>query len=103
MTVSGNTIKAEGLGGFFKDLGKISAKASTTLATNLLKNPGRALDITANTATEAASRNPKNVKKSLPERITFYNTCTGLYLGKIVLIIPYKWNKNLTEFAQVHH
>ena len=28
MTVSDNTIKVEGLGSFFKDLGKISAKAS---------------------------------------------------------------------------
>ena len=27
MTVSDNTIKAEGLGSFFKNLGKISAKA----------------------------------------------------------------------------
>ena len=39
MTVSDNTIKAEGLGKFFKNLGKISAKTGKKLATNALKNP----------------------------------------------------------------
>ena len=37
MIVSDNTIKAEGLGSFFKNLGKISAKAGKKLATNVLK------------------------------------------------------------------
>ena len=32
MTVSDNTIKAEGLGSFFKNLGKISAEAGKKLA-----------------------------------------------------------------------
>ena len=59
MTVSDNTIKAEGLSSFFKNLGKLSAKAGKKLATNVLKNPGRALEIGANVATAAASRNPK--------------------------------------------
>ena len=40
MIVSDNTIKAEGLGSFFKNLGKISSKAGKKLATNVLKNPG---------------------------------------------------------------
>ena len=34
MTVYDNTIKAEGLGSFFKNLGKISAKAGKKLAKN---------------------------------------------------------------------
>ena len=51
---------------------------------NLLKNPSRALDITANIATAAVSRNPKNVMSTLPELITFYNTGKGLFLGKFV-------------------
>ena len=38
---------------------------------NVLKNLSRALDVTANFATAAASRNPKIVTKSLPELITF--------------------------------
>ena len=39
--VSDNTIKAEGLGSFFKNLGKISSKVGKKLATNVLKNLGR--------------------------------------------------------------
>ena len=61
MTVSDNAIKAEGLGRFFKKLGRISAKAGKKLATKVLKNPGRAFEIGANVATAAASRNPENL------------------------------------------
>ena len=45
MIVSDNTIQAEGLGSFFKDLGKTSAIAAKKLATNALKNPARFLGI----------------------------------------------------------
>ena len=82
MIVSDNTIKAEGLGDFFKNLGKKGLNVSKKMAKNVLKKPSRALDITANIATAAASRNPKNVMKSLPELITFYNTGKGLYLPR---------------------
>ena len=71
MIVSDKVIKAESLGDFFKTLGKKGLNVSKTMAKNVLQNPGRALDITANIATAAASRNPKNVMKSLPELITF--------------------------------
>ena len=84
MIVSDSVIQAEGLSDFFKNLGKTSVKVGKKLAKNVLSNPSRALDITANFATAAASRNPKNVMKSLPELITFYNTGKGLYLGKFV-------------------
>ena len=56
MTVSDNTIKAEGLGSFFKSLGKISTKAGKKLAKNVLSNPGRAVDLTAKIATAAATK-----------------------------------------------
>ena len=79
MTVSDNTIKAEGLGSFFKNLGKISAKAGKKLATNALNNPARFLEIGANVATAAASRNPKAALSTLPEVINFYHTGKGLY------------------------
>ena len=59
MFVSDNTIQAEGLGSFFKILEKISAKGSKKLATHILKNPGRSLEIGANVATAAAGRNQK--------------------------------------------
>ena len=84
MTVSDNTIKAEGLSSFFKNLGKLSAKAGKKLTTNILKNPGRALEIGANVATAAASRNPKNVISTLLEVINFYHKGRGVYLGKFI-------------------
>ena len=84
MIVSDNTIKAEGLGSFFKNLGKISSKAGKKLATNVLKNPGRALEIGANIATAAATKSPKAALSTLPEVINFYHTGKGLYLGKFV-------------------
>ena len=82
MIVSDNVIRAEGLSDFFKNLGKKGLNVSKKIAKNVLKNPSRALDFTANTATAAASRNPKNVMSTLPQLITFYNTGKGLYLGK---------------------
>ena len=84
MIVSDNTIKAEGLGSFFKNLRKISSKAGKKLATNVLKNPGRALEIGANIATAAATKSPKAALSTLPEMINFYHTGKGLYLGKFV-------------------
>ena len=84
MIVSDNVIQAEGLGSFFENLGKISSKAGKKLATNVLKNPGRALEIGANIATAAATKNPKAALSTLPEVINFYHTGKGLYLGKFV-------------------
>ena len=82
MIVSDNVIQAEGLGDFFKKLGKKGLNVSKKMAKNVLSNPGRALDLTAKTATAAASRNSKQALSTLPELITFYNTGKGLYLGK---------------------
>ena len=73
-----------------KNLGKKGFIVSTKMAKNVLANPSRALDMTANNATAAASGNPKNVMKTLLELITFCNTGTGLYLGKFVYIMQYK-------------
>ena len=84
MIVSDNVIQAEGLGDFFKKLGKSSVKVGKKLAKNVLSNPGRALDLTAKIATAAASKNSKQALSTLPELITFYNTGKGLYLGKFV-------------------
>ena len=64
--VSDNTIQAEGLGDFFKNLGKVSSKAAKKLATNALKNPARLFEIGANVATAAVSKNPKAASSTLP-------------------------------------
>ena len=84
MTVSDDTIKAEGLSDLFKNLGKKGLNVSKKMAKNVLSNPGRALDLTAKIATAAASRNSKQALSTLPELITFYNTGKGLYFGKFV-------------------
>ena len=82
MIVSDNVIQAEGLGDFFKNLGKKGLNVSKKMAKNVLSNPGRALDLTAKIATAAASRNSKQALSTLPELITFYHTGKGLYLPK---------------------
>ena len=82
MILSDNTIKVEGLGSFFKNLGEISAKAVEKLATNVLKNPAKALEINSNIA--VATKKPEAALSSLAEVINFYHTGKGLYLGKIV-------------------
>ena len=84
MIVSDNTIKAEGLGDFFKNLGKKGLNVSKKMVKNISSNPGRALDLTAKIATAAVSKNSKQALSILPEMITFYNTGKGLYLGKFV-------------------
>ena len=84
VTVSDNSIKAEGLGSFFLIFGKVSAKAGKKLAKNVISNPGRALDLTAKMATAAATRSSKAALSTLPEVINFYHTGKGLYFGKFV-------------------
>ena len=54
------------------------------MAKNVLSNPTRALDNTASIATAAVSRSPKNVMKTLPQLITFYNTGKRLHFSKFV-------------------
>ena len=83
MIVSDNTIQAEGLGDFFKNLGKVSSKAAKKIARNALKNPSQLLEIGANVAATTASRNPKAALSATLEVINFYHLGKGLYLGKI--------------------
>ena len=97
MTVSENTIWAEGPNCFFRHLGKESAKAGRNLVTIVLKYPGSALDNTANIATAVASQNPKTDLSSLPEVINFHHRAKGLLLGKFVYFMLYKLNKEATD------
>ena len=84
MTVSDDTIKAESLGDFFKNIAKKGLNVSKKMAKNVLSKRGRALDLTAKIATAAASRNSKQALPTIPELITFYNTGRGFYLGQSV-------------------
>ena len=103
MTVSDKTIQAEGLSRFFKNLGKVSAKAGKKLLTNVLKTPSRAMDFTANIARAAASISPKNVISTLPEVINFYHTGKELYVDDILYFMFYKWIKLQKDYTLLHH
>ena len=59
MVVSDKTVQAERLDDFFKNLGKKGLNVSKKMAKNFLKNPGRALEVTSNIATAAATKSPK--------------------------------------------
>ena len=54
MIVSDSTIEVEGLGDIFKNLSNKGHIVSEKMAKNVLKNPGRALDVTGNIAAAAA-------------------------------------------------
>ena len=79
LIVSDQTINGEGLGDFFKHLGK----AAKNVGKKILNNPGRTLEIAANIGTAAASKNPKLIAATAPEVIKFVHQGKGLYLGKI--------------------
>ena len=87
--MSDNTIQAEGLGSFLKNLGKISAKAFKNLATNVIKKSGRALEITSNIATAAATKSPKAALSTLSEVIIFFSYGQRLVSRKVCLILYY--------------
>ena len=85
-TVSDKTIQVENHCDFFKklDIKGLNVSKKFANANNVLKNPGRALDITTNLATAAAIRNPKKVLSTLAEVVNFYRTGSGLYLGNFI-------------------
>ena len=72
------------------------------MAKNVIRNPTRALGLTANIATAVASRNPKKGMSTLAELLIFYNTGKELYLGKFVPIMLYKWNTKQIAYIPPH-
>ena len=79
LIVSDQTIQAEGLGDFFRGIGKAAKNAGK----KILNNPGRALELAANIGTAAASKNPRMIAATAPDIIKFVHQGKGLYLGKI--------------------
>ena len=102
MIVSDNTINAEGLGSFFKKLGKISAKMGKKLASNALKNPARFLEFGANVATAAGSRNPKAALSTLPEVINFI-TQAKAFISENFEFLYNEWTKKQIDYTHRHH
>ena len=84
MIVSNDVIRPECLIGLIKNIGKRGLNVSKKMAKNVLKNPLRALEIGANIATAAASRNPKKVLSTLPQVIIFYHKGRGFYFEKFI-------------------
>ena len=66
------------------------------MAKNLLKKPSRALDITANIATAAASRNSKKVLSTPPDVINFYHTGKRFFLPRIAWLYT-TWMEQKTD------
>ena len=85
MTGTNNTLQGEGLGNLFIKLGKTANKATKKLATNLMKNPGRGLEIEKN-GTAAVSKNPKGAYSTNPVVRYFDLNGRGFYFGKFVYI-----------------
>ena len=79
LIVSDQTIQAEGLGDFFRGIGK----AAKSVGKKILNNPGRALELAANIGTAAASKNTGMIAATAPDIIKFVHQGKGLYLGKI--------------------
>ena len=84
MTVCDNTKVTGGSGDFFKNLGKKRTSGIKKMATNVLRNPGRALEIGANVGNAFASQSPVAALSSLPEVINFYLTAKCSNIGKFV-------------------
>ena len=79
LILSDQTISAEGLGDFFKHIGKVAKNVGQ----KVLNNPGRALELAANIGRAAASKNPTLIAPTAPDIINFVHQGKGLYVGKI--------------------
>ena len=79
LIVSDQTFAAEGLGDFFKHLGK----AAKHVGKKILNHPAHALEIAAKIGTAAASKNPKLIAATAPEVINFVHQGKGSFLGEI--------------------
>ena len=102
MTVSDNTIIAVGSSAFFNNLGKKRLNVSKLMVKNVVNNPRRALDITANNATAAATRNLKNILPSLPELMISVTQAKGFTKGNSFLFMSFKWNKKQQRYTHLH-
>ena len=76
MTVSGATIKAVGLKGFFKSVGK----ATVNFGKKVADNPVRALEIASKIGSAAEYRNPRAALSATPDLIKFATTGEGIKL-----------------------
>ena len=100
--MSDNTLQAEGLGDFFKNLGKSFVKMGQKIVKNVLKNTGRAMEPDSNVGSAFASQSPKAALPSLPEVIIFYQTVKGLFFEFSLILCHLKWTKD-TDYTHHYH
>ena len=74
MTVSDETIEAEGLKDFFKSVGRATFYFEKKVANNLV----RALEIASKIRSAAASRNPRAALSATPDLFKFATTGEGI-------------------------
>ena len=75
LIASDPTIQAEGLGDFFRCVGK----ATKNVRKKIFNNSGRALELAAKIRTAAASKSPKLIAATAPDIIKFVHQGKGLY------------------------
>ncbi len=80
MFVSDNVIAAEGLGDFFKGVGKVAKKVGKKVGKNILNNPDAALQLGMTIGQAAASRNPAALTGALGPGMKLVRG-NGLYLN----------------------
>ena len=73
--------------GSLKNWEEFLLKQVEQLATSVMKNPERALEIGTNIGSDAVSKNLKAVLSTIPDSTHFYQNVDGLHLGKF---LPYK-------------
>ena len=78
MFVSDATIEGEGLGEFFKNIGKQLKNVGKTVGKNIAKNPGKALDLALNLGMAGASKNPSAILQSGMQTGKFLATGRGV-------------------------
>ena len=66
LLVNDTTVQAVGPGIFFKIIRRRRAKAGENLDTNVLKNPGKALETGAKIGNAAVSKNPNATLSAIP-------------------------------------
>ena len=65
-------------------MGRNSAKGGKKIATNVMKNPGTALEIGAKIGSAAVIKNPKAAPSTIPDVIKSHHTGKGFHQGKKV-------------------
>ena len=71
MAVIDSTIEAEGFGHNFERTRKASAEAGKNLATNVMKKPGRTLEIGAQSGRATVSKNTQSAISTIADELKF--------------------------------